>query len=171
MADGYPTGAIEQIQARYTELFPSYPFFTVSLRDLYDGQFANEKRYSHIFSSLAFMAILLASMGLLSILATTIQRRIRNIAIHKMYGASMRQISWLILKDIVTSVVVGVAIAEGVGTIVIHSWLNNYALRVTLGWWFYFLPLAILFVIIGSLIIRMVLKATLINPGVILKSE
>lgn len=171
MNSGYPPSALDFIQTRYKQLFPVYPFFVLSLRDVYDRQYTGEKHYSTIFSSLAGLAILLASMGLLSILANTIQRKIRSLAIHKMFGAGARQISWLILRDISLAVLIGVVIAESAGAIFFHSWLNSYALRISLGLWFYLLPLLILLIILGLLTFRMVLKATHLSPGVILKNE
>ncbi|MBC9929277.1 ABC transporter permease [Chitinophaga qingshengii] len=166
-----PRSVVPLIRQKYESLFPEHPYGDMLLKDLYNQQYATEKHFQLIFGSLTIVAITLASLGLLSVLSNSIRKRLKEFAVHKVFGANGKQLSWLILKDLVRAIVVGVVIAEIIGFVTMRGWLKNYESRISLGIWFYITPFIVIFSVLAAVTGRVVLKATSKNPTSLLRDE
>ncbi len=85
-------------------------------------------------------AVFLAALGLFGLSIYTAQRRTKEIGIRKVMGAGTADLMRLLLWAFSKPVLWASAIAWPVAAWVMHRWLEGFAYRVPLGWWW--LPLA-----------------------------
>jgi putative ABC transport system permease protein len=88
-----------------------------------------------VFGVFAFLAILIACFGLLGFSAYNVLQRTKEIGIRKVLGASVQSILILLSKDFLKLVLLSFLLAIPVGWYVMNEWLQDYAYRVSIGWW------------------------------------
>jgi putative ABC transport system permease protein len=86
-------------------------------------------------SLFAGCAVFLAALGLFGLSIYTAQRRTREIGIRKVMGASTGDIMKLLLWAFSKPVLWASLIAWPVAAWLMHGWLEGFAYRVPLGWW------------------------------------
>jgi ABC-type antimicrobial peptide transport system permease subunit len=148
---------------------------------LFDYRFADEEyvawNFGEIksFESLAglftVIAVLISCMGLFALAALTAERRRKEIGIRKVFGASITDITMLILKEYIILTLVAFAIAVPFAWFALTQLLNTIPYRTNIPWW--------LFLIVGGMSLCIVLltagfqaiKAATENPVNAIKSE
>jgi putative ABC transport system permease protein len=117
------------------------------------------------------LAIFLATLGLTGLTLFTIERRTREIGVRKVLGAGIADILTLVSKDFVKLTFVASGIALPLSWWLVHRWLDNFAYRVSVGWWIFLVTEAILLLIALSVISLLALKAATVNPVKTLRTE
>jgi putative ABC transport system permease protein len=117
------------------------------------------------------MAILISCLGLFGLASFSAEQRIREIGIRKVLGASVGGIVLLLSRDFLKLVGIAMLVASPVAWLIMHRWLQDFALRVPIDWQVFALTFAstliITFVTIGFQAVR----AGMANPVRSLKTE
>lgn len=107
----------------------------------FEGQFLNQylndlysdiNRQSVILAAFSFIAVILASLGLLGLAAHTAQRCTREIGLRKALGASRLDILRFLGWQFVRPVVLANLIAWPCAYVLLHRWLEGFAYHVAL---------------------------------------
>jgi putative ABC transport system permease protein len=167
---GY-SGLLQQIEKSWNKLNPSTPFVYSFLDQDFQLNYQKEERTSSIVVYFTLIAILIACLGLFGLAAFSAEQRTKEIGIRKVLGASIADVTSLLSKDYIKLILIAIGIASPVAWYVMDKWLQNFAYRITISWWFFaaatLLAVLIAFVTIGYQSI----KAALMNPIKSLKSE
>ena len=83
------------------------------------------------------ISILLALMGLVALTYFTIIRRIKEIGIRKVNGASFLEILILLNVEFVRWVLAAFVFALPAAWIVMHKWLEGFAFKTEMSWWIF----------------------------------
>jgi putative ABC transport system permease protein len=108
------------------------------LDDLIDALYARERASTSLLSLFAAVAILLSCLGLFAMVAFSIQRRTREIAIRKIMGARSRDVARLLLWQFSRPVLLANLIAWPAAYLILSRWLNGFAYRIDMPLWTYF---------------------------------
>jgi putative ABC transport system permease protein len=110
-------------------------------------------------------------VGLLGLATYSVRERTKEISIRKVLGAMPGNIVLLLSKDFLTLIAVAALIAFPMSWWAVHTWLQNFAYRVTISWWIFGLA-GLLAAGIAMLIISyQTIRAALENPVKSLKAE
>jgi putative ABC transport system permease protein len=134
---------------------------------LYDS----ENKQGTVFTVFAFIAIFIASLGLLGLSAFAISQRIKEIGIRKILGANSGNIVGLLSKDFLKLVLVAAVIAFPVAWIAMSKWLEDFAYRITISWWIFIIAGIIAALVAFVTISFQALKAANANPVKNLRTE
>jgi len=91
------------LEDKLTSMAPNYPFEYRFLNDTFDRLYRNEERLATIFEYSAILAMLVACLGLFGLSYFTTELRIKEIGIRKTFGASVREVVFLLLADFSTT--------------------------------------------------------------------
>jgi putative ABC transport system permease protein len=164
-------GAIRGMEEVWRKFVPDRPFKYAFLDQSLAAQYKAEATLQKIFTVFSALAIFIACIGLLGLAAYTTQQRIREISIRKVLGAKPASIVRLLSKDFVRLVTLSALVAFPLAWLAMHAWLQGFVYRVGLSWWVFvaawLASLAITLATISALAIR----AAVINPIRILRSE
>jgi putative ABC transport system permease protein len=105
------------------------------VREMYEA----ERRLVTLINTFSVLAFFIACLGLLGLASFSISRRTKEIGIRKVLGASVPTIFILVTKDFTKLVAVASIIAWPVGYFAMNKWLENFAFRVSIGWWIFLL--------------------------------
>jgi putative ABC transport system permease protein len=75
------------------------------------------------------MCIAISCLGLLGLTSFNTSRRIKEVAIRKIYGASAARIILMLLKEILYLMVLASCLAIPLALAFIHMWVRNFAYR------------------------------------------
>lgn len=141
------------------------------LDDEFEKLYEKDQRSGLMFNVFAVVAILISCLGLFALAAFTAERRTKEIGVRKVLGASVAGIVTLLSKDFVIMVCIGIAIASPLAWYVMQGWLENFAYRINMEWWF-FVVAGLMALAIALLTVSIqAIRAALVNPVESLKSE
>ncbi len=146
---------------------PDYRFLDADYQALYTA----EQRVSTLSKYFAGIAILISCLGLFGLAAFTAQRRLKEIGIRKILGASEFGIVRLLSGDFTRMVLIAIVIALPISYFIARNWLAGFAYRIDLEWWF-FIGAGILALLIAWFTVGLqTIKAARVNPTKCLKDE
>jgi putative ABC transport system permease protein len=160
--------AVEKI---WEDIFPDDPFDYFFLDDFFDKQYKTEIWFTSIFSFFTTIAILMACLGLFGISYHAGIKRTKEIGVRKVMGSSALKIAILLGKDTVQLILVSGIIAMPCFAWFIASWLDNYAFKININWFYYVSPVIAISVIAFGTISFHVLKTAQSNPAKALRYE
>jgi putative ABC transport system permease protein len=107
-------------------------------------------------------------VGLVSL---SVSKRIKEIGIRKVMGASVSNILLLITREYIGLLAVSFLIAVPLTYVFASGWLNNFAYHIELAWWMFVLPALTLFSVVIAIVSTQSLTAATSNPVETLKYE
>jgi len=168
---GNVANSIATIQNKWPQLLPGssfeYSFMDDSLKKLYATEI-QLKKAAYMATLLAFIIVLLGVLGLVSL---SIHKRIKEIGIRKVLGASMSGIVYLFIKEFILVISFAGLVACPFAWLIMKNWLNNYSYRIPIGPLPFIFAIGVLCALTFILIIARTVKAATINPIKSLRTE
>ena len=117
------------------------------------------------------LAILICCLGLYGLSIYVAERRIKEIGIRKVLGASVPNIVGMLSRDFVKLVMIAFVIAIPLGYYGMDKWLQNFAYRIELGYAVFIIAGLLSFLIAWCTVGFESLKAAMGNPVKALRNE
>jgi putative ABC transport system permease protein len=130
---GNPAEVRQRIERVWKRIAPDVPFEAEFSEDIVQELYASEETRGIVFAVFAFLAILVACLGLFGLAAFIAERRTKEIGIRKVFGATVRDIVKLLAWQFSKPVVLANLIAWPVAWWVMRDWLNGFDARIQLG--------------------------------------
>jgi putative ABC transport system permease protein len=151
--------------------YPGYPFEYQFIDSDFGQLFKTETLTGTLAGVFASLAIFISCLGLFGLAAYTAERRIKEIGIRKVLGASVSGLAGLLSKDFLKLVIISCVLAFPVAWLFINNWLQGYQYRVTINFWIFILAGAAALLIALATVSFQAVKAALMNPVKSLRSE
>jgi putative ABC transport system permease protein len=129
---------IKHIEKTWKKMVPNQPFRYFFLEDNFNALHQTEQRTGKIFGVFSILAIFIASLGLLGLASFMAEQRTKEIGIRKVLGASVPEIVSLFSKEFILWGLMSNLVAWPVAYLVMKSWLQNFAYRVSMPYWAFF---------------------------------
>lgn len=168
---GSHAAAVSEIESIWARIYPRIPFRWYFLDDGLRATYAEEERVGKIYTVFCSLALFIASLGLFALASFTIRRRLKEISVRKVLGASESGIAVLIYRDFLVLILVAFAVALPVAVIVFRSWLAGFAYHIELQPTFFVMAIAIVILISWVTLGVQLVKAGKVNPAAVLRSE
>ena len=139
--------ALATINNIWKEINPEYPLEYSYITDSYQKVYTTEYAQSKVLTLFAIISILLSALGIYAIATFSMQRRVKEIGIRKVNGASVSEIMLMLNQKFVLWVVLAFIIATPLAWYAMHRWLENFAYKTSLSWWIFALAGGIALVI------------------------
>jgi len=166
-----PEQIISNIKTSWNNQFPESSFDWFFLDDFYNNQYQQDIQFGKLFMLFSGLAILIACMGLFGLTAYSTARRIKEIGVRKVLGASVGNIISILTMDAVKLVLFSSLLGLPLAWLFINQWLDSYAFREALTWWEFAAPVVTLLSIAVATIGYITYKAALANPVNSLRDE
>jgi len=163
--------SLQSIEAIFKKHNPAYPFEYKFADQEFGKKFLTEDLISRITNIFAGLAIFICCIGLAGLASFTIQKRIREIGIRKVLGATVRQLLLLISKEFLKLVLIAFVIAVPLTWWLMNNWLEKYAYRIDISMWL-FGAVGIIILLLTLLVVSLnTMKAAMGNPVKSLRTE
>lgn len=164
-------GAVGRVESLFSAAFPGNPIEYFFLDEFFNSKYRDDQNFGKIFASFGTLAIIIACLGLFGLTAFNTDKRLREISIRKVLGASAGNITSLLSRDLLEVVAIAGIISLPVVWYAASGWLNAFAFRIELTWDIFTLPILALTVICLLTVTTHILRGISVNPAKVLKSE
>lgn len=162
---------LASIGSAWEKAYPQGIFSYKFLDEKIDAFYLAEARLYNLFKVFAGLAMLISCLGLWGLATFAAQRRIKEIGIRKVLGASMASVVGLLSKEFLALVMVSLAVASPLAYFGVKKWLQDFAYRIDIHWTvFAFAGIAAIMVAFLTVGFQSI-KAALANPVNSLRSE
>lgn len=165
------SGTLASLEDFFKRASPNYPFHYFFLDERFDVLYRKEQRMQQIFGYCSGLAIFIACLGLFGLASFTTEQRTREIGIRKALGASVLNITILLSREFTKWVLLANVIAWPLAYVVMTRWLQNFAYRITIAPWIFFVAAIVAFLIAFITVSGRAITAALANPVDALRYE
>lgn len=166
-----PQQAIKAIENIFEKYNPAYPFEYKFVDEEFGRKFLTENLISKITNIFAGLAIFICCIGLAGLASFTIEKRVREIGIRKVLGATLQQLLMLISKDFLKLVLIAFIIATPLAWWFMNGWLEKYPYRINISIWL-FIAVGILILLLALVVVSLnTMKAAISKPVKSLRTE
>jgi len=162
---------VATIERTWKSLIHDTPFEYSFLDQTIQKQYDDDRRVSKIISSFGIIAMIICALGLYGLSSYMAERRVKEIGIRKVMGATVPQIVVMMSAEFVRLVLIAFVIAVPVAYYGMSKWLEGFAYKVSIGW-FVFAVAGLVALAIASITISFEsVKSAMSNPIDSLRSE
>jgi len=170
--DARHTAAVLQEAERvWKRWVPGVPFDYSFLDKDYAALYQSEEKMGNVFGVFTSLSILVACLGLFGLSVYTAERRVKEIGIRKILGATVRQVVGLLSLEFLKLVGLAVLIAFPMAGWAMNKWLMDFAYRTPMSAWLFILAGAMALAIALVTVSGQALRAAMRNPAGALRSE
>ena len=163
--------ALAKLKEKWHGFSSDTPFDYSFLDQEFNSLYKSDAKTGSVFGLFTMLSIFVACLGLFGLAAFTAERRIKEIGVRKVLGASIHGLVGLLSKDFIKLVFWAALIAFPLAWWTMNNWLSVFAYRIEIEWWVFVVAAA------GAMSIALItvsfqaIKAALMNPVKSLRSE
>ena len=166
-----PQKALKSIESIFKKYNPAFPFEYRFVDQEFGRKFLTEELIGKLTNIFAGLAIFICCIGLAGLASFTIEKRLREIGIRKVLGATVQQLLMLISKEFLKLVLIAFAIAVPLTWLLMNNWLEKYTYHINISIWL-FLTVGIIILLLTLAVVTLnTIKAAMLNPVKSLRSE
>jgi len=163
--------ALTFIKSKWAAVVPDRPMEYEFVDDHFNEVYRADNQVSQVVSILAGLAIFISSLGLLGLASYSAEKRIKEIGVRKVLGASVNNIVFLLSGHFLKLVILANIVAWPLAWYAMHKWLNNFAYRINIDWYvFALVALASILIALVTISLQSV-KAAVANPVKSLRAD
>ncbi|MCC6398734.1 MAG: ABC transporter permease, partial [Bacteroidetes bacterium] len=164
-------GTVAAVREAWIRIVPLNAFSYYFLDEAYDQVYRREERFQTMLYWGSGLAMVIATIGLLSLVALSVRQRTKEIGIRKVLGSSSGGIVVLMAKDYTKLLGGANLIAWPAAGYFIERWLERFAYHITLPWWTFLAAGGVAALIALTAVSLQSLRAALANPVKSLRYE
>lgn len=158
------SGTIKSLQSQWNDLFPDAPFDYVFMDDKVRQFYTVEDRMHKSSRIAGIITLFIMVCGIIAFMSLSLARRVKEIGIRRVHGATSFNILFLLLNEFFWQYVIAGIVACGLAYYFLTSWLAEFQYKITLS----FAPFVITYfsvVLFVCLLITIYsLRIVLMNP-------
>ena len=161
----------QRVKSEWKALAPGLPFACATFDDELSLMYSKEQKFGQVVASFSFLAFIITGMGLFGLALLMIERKLKEIAIRKIFGASNNDILFRMQKEFLLYILLASMIAIPATLYIMNVWLSSFYYKVPVHWYLFVITVLSVTIFVSSIImIRtwIVLRKNLIN---VLKNE
>ena len=125
------TNTVMWLEQMWKDMNPDLPFEFSYLDEDIDGQYKTDERWHRISRYGSIFSVLIACIGIFGLAALAIEKRVKEIGVRKVLGASLCNIVYLLSKEYVTLVLFANFCAWPIAYFVARLWLEDYPYHIS----------------------------------------
>jgi putative ABC transport system permease protein len=169
-SDNIPV-VVDRVGETWKTLAPTLPYTFTFLDQQYDKQYKADAQLGRVASVFSGLAIFVGCLGLLGLTSFSVERRVKEIGIRKVLGASIQNVMLLIAKEFIVLIGVAFVVAVPITFYLASKWLTNFTEHIAIGAW-PFVAAGLFVMTIACLTISWLsFSAASANPTEVLRSE
>jgi len=159
------------IEREFAAVYPDYPFDHAFFDSTLDDMYGSQEQLARVLEVSGLVAIVIACLGMFGLASFSAERRLKEMAVRKVLGASSRRLFGLLAKEYLIVVALANLVAAPITFYLVGNWLEGFPYRVT------FDPMLFLMAALCTIMVALIavssqsIKAINNSPSVVLKTE
>ena len=163
--------SLAKIENVYKEVYPESDIRLEFVDETVEKFYKREKKISTLLNWATGLSILISCLGLLGLVIYTTNRRVKEIGVRKVLGASLLQINTLLCKEFLILVAIAFVVASPIAWYGITNWLQDFAYKTSISFWVFLVSGCAMILFALIVISAKTLQAANANPVNSLRSE
>lgn len=163
--------AVGRIRNKWLELSPGTPFQYSFMDEKFQSLYRSELQLKKAANIATILNLIIVFLGIFGVVAFTLTKRTKEIAVRKVLGADVRNIIALFIRDYAVLIFLANLIAWPLAYVISNKWLQSYAYRVNQDIVPYLFVCLFIFITAFSMIAIQCFKAGAANPIKSLRTE
>ena len=159
---------VESIVKKYA---PGHPFEYSFLDNIYNLEYSDESIQGKLLLGFTIVSLVICCLGLFGLSTFTAERKVKEIGVRKVLGASVSNIVGMISKDFLTLIIISILIAIPLAYYFVIKWLEEFAYHTAISWWVFGLAAFVAIAIAILTISFQAIRAAFANPVKSLRTE
>ena len=132
---------IQQVTAKlktaFQHIYPNFPFSYGFVDQDLSKLYIAEQQMGKLFNVFSIISIIVSCLGLFGLATFATQKRLKEIGVRRVLGASAGGIVTMLAKDFVKLVALALFVAFPVAWFAMNKWLESYVYRIQMSWWMF----------------------------------
>lgn len=128
------SNTLAQLQRKWDEVAGHIPFQYSFLDDRLEQQYEKDQRFASLSFLFSIVAIFIALLGMMALVGYSCRRKAKDIAVKKVFGASVAQIIWSLFQRFSKPVFWGWLLVIFPVYYLLNQWLNDFTYRIDISW-------------------------------------
>lgn len=162
---------VAAIEKTYNKFFPEQVFkgrfYDEEIQRFYEA----DTQFTALCKSFAVLAIIISCLGLFALASFAISRRIKEIGVRKVLGASTQNIVRIISMDFIWLVIFAFAVAAPLSWYFMNNWLQDFVFKITISWWMFAVSIVLVLGVALATVSVQAIQAAWSNPINSLRNE
>lgn len=163
--------SLSDLEQVYGQFVTDYPFKYEFLDDHFQALYKTDLQMGYVITIMAVLSIFIGCLGLFGLASISTERRIKEVGIRKVLGASTFGLMTLLSGNFTRLVLISLVFATPLAVIFLNDWLKNFAYRIDINPLMFMVGGVVALVIALITISYHVIRATKSNPVKALKYE
>ena len=162
---------LKAIERVWDETLPEQVYRADYVDDLLNTFTEVEKLLAGFIQTFAFIAIIMSCLGIYGLAMFITEARSKELGVRRMLGARTGQLLWIFGREFSRLLMLGFLVAAPLGWLLMSSWLQQYAHRISMNGWVLVATLGLTMLITALTVFRQVKNAVGSNPIQYLRTE
>ncbi len=167
----HASSALKHIAQVFKSQQPFQPYKYEFKSERNEKQYAAEQKWKQIITYAATLVIFISCIGLFGLATLAAEKKIKEIGIRKVLGASVGNITAMLSNNFLKLVLIAAVISFPVAWIVMNNWLQNYPYRINVSIWMFISATLVVAAIALFTVSFQAIKAAVANPVRSLRTE
>ena len=168
---GDPQQTIGVLKQKWQELEPDTPFQYHFLDETYKGLYSSETNVGKVLAFAMLITFVISIAGLFAMTFYATQRRIKEISLRKVNGATLKELLMLLNRDFIIWVSISFVIAVPIAWFSLQSWLEGFTVKTPLSIWVFVLVGIVSFIVTLLTTSYQTWKVAQMDPAKTLKQQ
>jgi putative ABC transport system permease protein len=162
---------VSNIKSKWSSFATGQPFTYTFMDEEFSNLYKSEQHIGKVAGTFTFLAIFIACLGLFGLTAFMAEQRKKEISVRKILGSGVGEIVKLLSKDFLKLILISFLIASPAAWYIMYNWLQDFAYKISIGWWIFLIAGAIAILIALLTVSFQAIKAAIANPVKSLRTE
>ncbi|PZR25908.1 MAG: antibiotic ABC transporter permease [Citrobacter freundii] len=131
---GSEASSLRYIAGVFRDLFPLNAFGYQFKKEENEQLYASEARWKQILLFSAILTVFISCIGLFGLSVLAAEKRVKEIGVRKVLGASVGQIVQILSVDFLRLIFIALAVSIPLAWMATSKWLQYYPYRISLSW-------------------------------------
>ncbi|MCK5147008.1 ABC transporter permease [bacterium] len=168
---GQHASAMAHVMSVYKHYSGGHSPIIQSVEDMSARNYHQDKQMKKLFEAFAYLAAIVAGLGLFGLAAYTAERRRHEIVIKKVMGAGSLMLVWEMLKVFSSWLFLGGVLAIPIAYFYVRNWLHQFVRHIDIDWQTILICMMGAWLIVMAVALYWVINAVSTPPVVVLRDE
>lgn len=162
---------LETMEKIWNKHYPNDTFNYYFMDRFFEAQYKSDQLFAKLLNLFSVISITVACLGLFGMASLAMVKRMKEIGVRKVLGASVMNILMMLSKQYIRLILISCVFAFPAAYYLTNQWLSGFAYKIDISVWMIILPGVIVFVATLLTVSSQAIRAALSNPTKILRDQ
>jgi putative ABC transport system permease protein len=162
---------LEVLQRVFRKHYPNDQFIYYFVNSFFEQQYRADELFGKLLRIFSVISMAVAALGLFGMASLSMVKRMREIGIRKVLGATVVNILVMLSKSYIKLIIISCVFAFPLAYFVTYQWLQGFVYKIQVSWWMVIVPGIIVLAATLLTISGQAIRAALSNPAKTLRDQ